>query len=319
MRRHPLVAFVALAYLLTWTIQVPLFIFAHNRGTEISNEDNFHRMSDLIVLDASGSEAMIVLLFNLGQFGPALAAVIMAAVLYGSTGVRDLWARTSRWNVAPVWYLVVLIVPMLVVGVSLSIAALSERLSIGPFSPDIAWVALPLFLVYSAIFNGLAEEPGWRGFALPHVQATNNAYRASWIVGIIWGVWHIPFITYFNRDEPLMMIPSLFALTAGIVGWTIVNTWIYNATRSVWMIILLHGWNNTAQSYFILSQDNFAAQSVFTVFPWAIAIFLAKRLGDEHLATRPRPVWSPQTGSREQRLADGTAATSTMGVAAELA
>jgi membrane protease YdiL (CAAX protease family) len=293
MRRHPVVSFVILAYLITWGIQVPLIFFAHNRDVELSNEDNFHHFSDLIRLDASGDQAMSVLLFNVGQFGPFAAALIMAGHLYGLTGVRDLASRIVRWNVAPFWYLMVIVLPLIVAAASLAIAALTDGFSVGPFSPEVAWAALPLFFLYSVVFNGLTEEPGWRGFALPHIQAHTNAYRASWIVGVIWGIWHLPFITYYNRDEPFMMIPSLFGLTLGIVGWTIVNTWIYNSTRSVWMIILLHGWNNTIQSYFILSQDNFAAQGIFTVFPWAIAIYLAKRYGEENLSDKPRPIWWP--------------------------
>ena len=46
----------------------------------------------------------------------------------------------------------------------------------------------------------------------------------------------------------------------GIVGWTIVNTWIYNCTESVFVMIVLHGWHNTDNAYMLLSFQNALVQ-----------------------------------------------------------
>lgn len=92
------------------------------------------------------------------------------------------------------------------------------------------------------------------------------------------------------------MLPILLGLTVGIVGWTIVITWIYNHTHSVFWIIVLHGWYNTVQSYLILSSEQFAAQAVFPLLPWAVAIVLLRRYGSRTL-TGPAP--TPTT--QEQR------------------
>jgi hypothetical protein len=157
------------------------------------------------------------------------------------------------------------------------------------------------FLLYMIVFTGLAEEPGWRGFALPHLQAAHTAIRSSWILGILWGVWHIPFLVYFNRDQPLVLIPAMIGALLGIVGWTIVNTWLYNNTESVFLIILLHGWNIAVQSYLVNSQPNPIAWTLFSVVPWGIAAYLSRRFGEEHLGAAPRPKWWPGRFSTEQR------------------
>ena len=71
-------------------------------------------------------------------------------------------------------------------------------------------------------------------------------------MGLLWGVWHFPFIIYYNLAAgPGPLIASLLGLTMGIIGWTIVNTWLYNNTESVWIMILLHGWGNAVQSYLV--------------------------------------------------------------------
>jgi uncharacterized protein len=48
---------------------------------------------------------------------------------------------------------------------------------------------LPLILgqlVFQLFSGPLAEEAGWRGFALPHLQEKYNALVSSLILGMIW-------------------------------------------------------------------------------------------------------------------------------------
>ena len=64
-KRHPVIAYFVLAYVLTWWM-FPLLQFSPLLG-----------------------------LF--GLFGPALAAIIMAAILNGRSGVKALLKRVVRW------------------------------------------------------------------------------------------------------------------------------------------------------------------------------------------------------------------------------
>ena len=82
---------------------------------------------------------------------------------------------------------------------------------------------------------------GWRGYALPRLQAGRPALSASMILGAFWAVWHLPAVFY--RDTYIqmgwMVIPMLISVAA--VG-SVVYTWLYNGTGgSLLLLILYHG------------------------------------------------------------------------------
>ena len=192
-----------------------------------------------------------------------------------------------RVGVAKTWIVVVLLLP-----VALAVTSLGLAFVLGGFRPSGFDLLVPLsiflpLLIYMLVCTGLAEEVGWRGYALPVLQRRHTAEKASWILGIGWGLWHIPSVLvgpYLQGDLHIgLVIPVLLGLTMGIVGWTIVITWLYNHTQSVFWIIVLHGWNNTVQSYLILSAEQYAAQVIFPILPWLIAVWLLKKYGAETL------------------------------------
>jgi len=294
-RRQPVIAYFALAYAITWPLWIAGMVAAERAGVALSNEDNFHHLIGLFTGIAPAGTGAAFTLYLVGQLGPLVSALVVTRIAHGPAGLRDLAARASRWRVAPHWYAIVFALPLALAAVSLAAAFLTGGAAVGPFTPDVSWEAAVPFLVFMIIVTGLAEEPGWRGFALPHLQAHSTAIRSSWILGIAWGVWHIPFSVYLFGDQPAVLAANLVALTVGIVGWTIVITWIYNSTESVLLVIVLHGWFNTVQSYLILSQSNPVAQVMYGVLPWAIAVYLSRRYGDDDLADVPRPRRWPDT------------------------
>lgn len=49
--------------------------------------------------------------------------------------------------------------------------------------PSLHWLAGWLVWI---LISGLGEETGWRGFALPRLQARHSARDASFILGLLW-------------------------------------------------------------------------------------------------------------------------------------
>ncbi len=226
-RDHPVALFFILAYLLSWSAWlVPALGYGGTLG--------------LVGLSA-------------GVFGPAVAAAIIT--WYSGRSVRE-WARSiTHWRVPPQWYLIVLGVPVLLIGISifgLSTLGLEIDLTILPGR-------LPMYiptLVLTALLQGGNEEPGWRGFALPRLEERYPPVVATLILGIVWAFWHLP-ILLANPAETqhgmslATLMPIILVTVVNIISLAFVYTWVYNSTRSVLLCILMHASFNTANALLI--------------------------------------------------------------------
>jgi membrane protease YdiL (CAAX protease family) len=172
----------------------------------------------------------------LALFGPAAAAIIVTAVADGRTGIRALFQRVAIWRVGLRWYAVALGLPAAlslgVVGLSIALGAAAE-VRFNELSP----------LTVILFFLVIGEELGWRGYALPRLQARYGALGASLILGILWAAWHlpnqfIPGLEFYGYGFPA------FALY--VVAMTVLFTWLARETRgSVLLAWLFHGAINT--------------------------------------------------------------------------
>ena len=75
-------------------------------------------------------------------------------------------------------------------------------------------------LVVAPFFNGLialGEEIGWRGYLLPRLMSLGKS-RAYLLLGVIWGLWHMPLVligfTYPN--QPILGTLAFVAMTTAI-------------------------------------------------------------------------------------------------------
>jgi Type II CAAX prenyl endopeptidase Rce1-like len=97
-------------------------------------------------------------------------------------------------------------------------------------------------LVFVAVLGGGLEEPGWRGFALPRLEHRYTPVVATLILGLAWGVWHVPLYGPLGFVVPLVL--AFF------------YTWLYNRTGSVLLRILLHASFTPAQDHLVLLPDD---------------------------------------------------------------
>jgi uncharacterized protein len=133
-----------------------------------------------------------------------------------------------------------------VVGFS-SFLLLSGGTATVPGSPVVLVASYPLLVLIMMLLGGGQEELGWRGYALGPLQQRFGALRAALLLGVVWGVWHLPlYVLVAGYNNAGSTGASVAAAFAGFVAYTVVLSvvlaWAYNSTsESVFFVMLLHG------------------------------------------------------------------------------
>ena len=214
-KRHPIVSFFSLTYLLSWW------------SAPVAN----------------------------GQImpqGPAVAAVIVLGITSGRSGLRTLWLRITHWRLAWYWYL---IGPGIIAGyiggayalnllMGASVASPPHLPSLGTFVELLllgGWLEEPGW-------SGFALPKLQQHFA----NRSNGGLLAALVVGVFRAIWHLPLFIYghipwfdvviseiaiqlviawlFNRSGGSVLIVMLFHLASNISG-AVINRSVFTGTE----------------------------------------------------------------------------------------
>jgi len=231
-KRHRLLTFFVLAYAFAWW-SWPLYQF-----------DIWPRQA-----------------FN--AIGALLAAIVVIALADGRAGFADLGRRMIRWRVPWYYYAFALLVPVM-------LRAVITTLNDAP-SPDwlhLSWTSFALsFLIrlVNPMDGPLAEEPAWRGFAVPRMQLRTSPLVTAGTLGVLVALWHLPLV--------------------GEVGWiglattfsiTIVYVWLFNRSGgSVLPVLVFHSVQGSVTMRDLgYAGDGLARQQLFEFFAWTLIALL---------------------------------------------
>ncbi|MDN5248440.1 MAG: CPBP family intramembrane metalloprotease [Wolbachia endosymbiont of Tyrophagus putrescentiae] len=101
---------------------------------------------------------------------------------------------------------------------------------------------LPITFVY-LIFTSLGEEVGWRAYLLKKLKPTiPNFYARTIIVGIIWGIWHIPIYTANSSDmwKDGFTLPIICTYVIYTCVLSIIFAWLFEKDNSIWPVTFFH-------------------------------------------------------------------------------
>src|SRR6266545_7249605 len=169
--------------------------------------------------------------------GPLLAALIVIPITQGRAGLRALGASMLKWRVGWHWYALGVGLPL---AVALGAVALNALL--GAPVPALAQLGpwyMPFLAFAVRLINPsdgpLGEEPGWRGFAQPGLQARRSPLAATLILALLVTGWHLPLALASGIDQ---LPPIALLATIAVTFW---YAWVYNRTGgSALMTLVAH-------------------------------------------------------------------------------
>src|SRR4051812_43836032 len=196
-KRHPLTAFFVLAYTFSW---LPW------------------------VLGTLAPASRPFVLYPFLSSGPLLAALIVIPITQGRAGLRALGARMLTWRLGWRWYALALGIPLVV-----ALGAAVLNVVLGAPAPALAQLGpwyIPFFAFAVRLINPadgpLGEDPGWRGFAQPGLQAGHSPLIATLILALVVTGWHLPLALASGIDQ---LPPIALVATIAVTFW---YAWLFN-------------------------------------------------------------------------------------------
>jgi membrane protease YdiL (CAAX protease family) len=277
-RRHPLTAYVLIAFAFSWIIEAPVALAAQG----------------IIPVELPAPTVAIAVI--VATFGPTVGAFAVTAAIEGRRGVLRMLRRYVQWRAGIGWYLFVLVgIPAIIILATLVVPG-----AVASYQPILGSLlaAYPMAFLLTVFLGGpLGEEPGWRGFALPRLQDRFGPLRGSLLLGVVWAAWHLPLFWSGVWTPPT--VANVVTFTVMIVALTVIMTWVYNHTAgSLLIMILMHASFNTfanrvaAPLFPAPILDEYGLLPVLIGFTVTALVLIAVTRGRLGAAQTPAPVES---------------------------
>jgi uncharacterized protein len=260
-KRFRLSLFFLMCLVIAWSVWIPQAI------TQLSNTQS----------SVAGSSPLNML----AVWAPALSSILLLRVTEGKSGPTTLFQSIRFWRVGIGWYLFIFFYPTAVWFLARAIDFLLGHdfeftiPLLAYFPPEQSYMVIVAILF--SFPNALGEELGWRGFALPRLQAKHTALGASILLGLFWTVWHIP-MWVANGKVGLDLLRS----GINIISSAILFTLVFNNTGGSVLIAWLFHASMTINQYLLPTPPTI----IDDLLRWGVAILIIIITGAPHLSRK---------------------------------
>jgi len=266
-RTNPLLLFFLLAYAIAWVGWSPLVLSRAGIG----------------IIPVNVPIEYIVL----PSFAPSIAALLTQRFTQGNFRFLQLFAPRGRDLSGIIIGPVLIVIAFVIIpGVLITKSPVSLHWSVfgaGSLSGVVNWSAL--------IHGPIGEEPGWRGYALPKLQAREGPFIGSLILACLWAVWHLPL--FWVKEWTHLPFSMFFWIVTAV---TLLMTYVANISRFIVIVaVLMHATYNisaTLLSGLVASVPMRTMPPPYVVYslaPFALALILVActrgRLGSTDVHT----------------------------------
>lgn len=255
------------AYGLIWGIFVLFIVVTATKLIDVSTEGESYFMDGVKILIS---------------WVPTMAVIFFRQKLFPGKSLKEVFDGMFAEKLNMRLFFFVL---LLQIGTSLTASVVSALWDGVPVFSQ--WSFSWQFFVYSFFFGLLSgatgEESGWHGFLFPHLMEKYGCIRSSFIVGIIWGLWHIPLWIVasfeFGGWDLVLYIVQFMVCT---ISWSLVMDILYYWNRNLIIVVTFHFMVNFMLSLFsgndLVFQNTTAIMSVLVAVGFVIAFYRKGRI-----------------------------------------
>jgi uncharacterized protein len=217
-----------------------------------------------------------LVMFSIWSITPTVATLIMLLVVtregYTKEGWKSLGLHRLGLNVWWIAFGVTLLITVAASAVVWATPLASFVLPEGGIIDPI--LSFFIFFGMTVLFFGLAEEIGMRGYLQPHLMALGRT-RALFLVGLVFGTWHLPliFLAPAQVDFPTGNLLLFFPLFYGtFVAASFFFGYMRIYTGSIWPASIAHAVHNAVWNVV-------GAFTLITVSPVLVDVYLVGDFG----------------------------------------
>lgn len=254
------VAFIVLAYGISWIIWMPLFL-----------EHNFHfgwKVSQWNHI--------------LGGIGPFLAALITTFIFGKKEGlkiyVRDRFFKLPNWR----WLVIGFATPMLFFMIAAGLLGLVtgewvKFSDLGLNSKIPATNPLLIWLIW-CFFYGVGEEGGWRGLLFPELTKKYKARIATLYTAFVWAPWHLP-VFFYDKDLSAMGVFEIVGWVTGLIFGSLLLGWLVKQSR--WSLLPVILWHGTFNFFTTSDRINSLFSPAMSAMVIVLVLWIARKYGPD--------------------------------------
>ncbi|KPK87133.1 hypothetical protein AMJ80_12310 [bacterium SM23_31] len=196
-----------------------------------------------VLMDNPASEGIGILLWIIAPFGASLLLRTFAGDGWKDFGIKPNFKRNASWYVIALLVYPVLTLLVLIIGSGLGLITFPN------FSLNTLGLILQAFTlgILPQFIKNIFEEAAWRGYLAPKVYSLRlNDFVGHFIVGIVWGAWHIPYYLFFLDRAVLQNFTTLDLAVfiplsiVVMISWAMVYGEIRLLVNSFWPAVLMH-------------------------------------------------------------------------------
>lgn len=183
--------------------------------------------------------------------------------------------KWQNWKTSLFCIVLFLILYFLRAGISFTASGQLEIFTSILTSPDtwiyIASMPISFLLAFIAFFG---EEYGWRYYLQPILQKRFGLRYGVLILGVVWGLWHLP-VDLFFYTSPEQGLIMLISQIITCVTYGIFFGYVYMRTNNIWTVVIIHFLNNNLIPVIsgTYSADVIQNQAVsWSQIPWALVL-----------------------------------------------
>lgn len=235
-----------------------------------------------IVLSINDFYLLSTIFFFIGGIGPSLIGILLVYFTKPKDEISDFWKRSRNFkDIKIMWYAIILLITfgvnLLSIGLNILFGGDGTNFDVELLGNIFSFLPYLLFLILGV----LAEEFGWRGYALDELQEKRTALSSSIIIGGFWALWHLPVFFLEGRYQYSLGIGTLdfWLFFIALIPDSVIYTWIYNNTnRSILSAILYHFATNFFGEIFLSLSGYMQLLRVIILFFIVFIILIISRI-----------------------------------------